>query len=167
MFKKNINKKKVIKFFLLIAIFSLFYYYGVGIKDYLAWEKTKSAIAASSLPWQDAGKITLIKEPCVLDTPTIAPVTCESSCPNVTTAVGTLCASYIEINTESQKGTLFIAAPITTIYKGGGSHPVAGMKYIAGGMTNASPYVIGIPSSMGSTVQRLVDSFKVFIASVK
>lgn len=101
--------------------------------------------AASAMPWQDGGEITMVNEPCVLDTPLIAPVTC-SHCPFVSVALGSQCEFYIELVLQSQHGTQFMAVPITFDgYRGGGIHPRAGTQYIAGCSSNIVPWVIGIP----------------------
>lgn len=160
-----LTKKRTIWLIAGIAIISLILLIIPGIVDYLDYQK--AVRAAGGMPWQDGGKITMVREPCVLDTPAIFPTTCAISCPLVTGALGTACAGYIEIDTTGQLGTTFIAAPIGFVYKGGGTHPVAGMQFITGGATNISPWVIGIPGASASRIQKLVDSFKVIIAGFR
>lgn len=163
-----LTKKRIIWLIAGIAIISLILLIVPGIVDYLDYQKAVEA--AGGMPWQDGGKITMVGShvlvggPCVLDTPATSPTTCAISCPLVTGALGPACAGYIEIDTVGQLGTTFIAAPIGFVYKGGGAHPVAGMQFIAGGATNISPWVIGIPGASASRIQKLVDSFKVIIA---
>ncbi|MBU4256876.1 hypothetical protein KKC04_00500 [Patescibacteria group bacterium] len=157
-----LTKKRIIWLIAGIAIISLILLIIPGIVDYLDYQKAVEA--AGGMPWQDGGKITIVREPCVLDTPATSPTTCAISCPLVTGALGPACTGYIEIDTVGQLGTTFIAAPIGFVYKGGGAHPVAGMQFIAGGATNISPWVIGIPGASASRIQKLVDSFKVIIA---
>ena len=98
----------------------------------------------------------------MLDTPTIAPVTC-SACP----LLGTLCVGKIQLTTKSQYGTLFIAAPVGFKYGGGGTYPTAGMSYLAGGVSNILPWVIAIPSSAGARIQKIIDWFDYGIASFR
>ena len=111
----------------------------------------------------------MVREPCVLDTPPppATPILCGLSCPLVTFAVGGACIGYIEIITAGQKGTPFIAAPISFVYKGGGTHPAPGMSFLAGGSSNAMPWVIGIPSMAASRTQKLVDAANYMIALFK
>lgn len=108
-------------------------------------ELKKVAKAAAGMPWQDGGIITMVREPCVLDTPAIDPVECGISCPLVTSVYHTACVNYIEIDVQSQFGTTFIAAPVGFQYRGGGAHPRAGIQYIAGGASNVTPWIIAIP----------------------
>jgi hypothetical protein len=157
-----IAKKRIIWLIAGIAIISLILLVIPGIVDYFNYQSAVEA--AGSMPWQDGGKITMVREPCVLDTPPPAPTTCAISCPLVTGALGTACAGYIEIDTIGQLGTTFIAAPIGFVYKGGGAHPIAGMQFIAGGASNINPWVIGIPKGVASRIQILADAFKVIIA---
>ncbi|MDP3043249.1 MAG: hypothetical protein Q8N21_02515 [bacterium] len=163
-----IAKKRIIWLIAGIAIISLILLVIPGIVDYFNYQSAVEA--AGSMPWQDGGKITMVGShvlvggPCVLDTPASSPTTCAISCPLVTGALGTACAGYIEIDIIGQLGTTFIAAPIGFVYKGGGAYPVEGMQFIAGGATNISPWVIGIPGASASRIQKLVDSFKVIIA---
>lgn len=140
-------------------------YLGPGVVDYIKFKNV--AESAGGMPWQDGGRITMVRQPCILDTPTIDPVTCAASCPLVTKDLGTLCTGYIEIDTQSQQGTINIDAPIGFMYKGGGTMPTAGMSYIAGGASNAIPWVIGIPSSAGARIQKIIDWFDYGIASFK
>ncbi len=136
-----------------------------GIFNYLEYQKTVKAIGG--MPWQDGGIITMVREPCVLDTPQNAPTTCAVSCPLVTSIYGSACTGYIELDTQSQFGTMFIAVPLGFLYKGGGTHPSPGMQYIAGGASNAMPWVIGIPGASASRIQKMVDIFKYIIVGFK
>ncbi len=137
----------------------------LGIFDYLEYKKAAKAVGG--MPWQDGGTITMVREPCVLDTPANAPTTCAISCPMVTSVYGSACINYIEIDTQSQYGTTFIAAPVGFVYSGGGTHPSPGMQYIAGGSSNVMPWVIGIPGASVSRIQSLVNAFKYIIAGFK
>lgn len=160
--------KNVKKIILLIAIFIItasFVYLGPGAVDYINFRNIAKSVGG--MPWQDGGQITMVKMPCILDTPAIDPVTCAASCPLVTFAWGTACTAYIEIDTTSQFGTIFIAAPTGFVYQGGGTFPTAGMQYIAGGASNAIPWVIGIPGASASRIQKLVDGVKYVIAGFK
>ncbi len=160
----TITKKKII---LITSIFimAILFWLVPGIFDYLEYKKTVEAVGG--MPWQDGGIITMVREPCVLDTPQIAPTTCAASCPMVTSVYGSACTGYIEIDTQSQHGTTFIAAPINFVYRGGGMHPMVGMQYIAGGASNAIPWVIGIPGASASRIQKLVNVFKYIISGFK
>lgn len=163
------NKKKIFLYTLGLVFAGLLLFIGNGVADLIKWNKTKEAIAGGGLcdMWCDAGKISLVRELCVLDTPASDPVTCAISCPLVTGAVGPACVDYIELDLASQLGTAFIGVPLQFVYKGGGSHPVAGMDYIAGGTSNISPVDIGIPSTAAFRTQKLIDKFKIVLASFK
>lgn len=160
-----LTKKRIIWLIAGIAIISLILLIIPGIVDYLDYQKAVEA--AGGMPWQDGGKITTVRKLCVLDTPATSPTTCAISCPLVTGALGPACTGYIEIDIMGQLGTTFIAAPIGFVYKGGGAYPVEGMQFIAGGATNITPWVIGIPGGVAGRIQILVDSFKVIIAGFK
>jgi len=125
------------------------------------------ARAVSALPWQDGGTITLVREPCVLDTPANAPTTCGVSCPLVSAVYGSACVNFIELDVVSQLGTNFIAAPIEFAYRGGGVHPAAGMQYMAGGASPAIPWVIGIPGVAYEKTTRLAQATDYIIAVIK
>jgi len=141
------TKKKILIIIISVLVLgSLGYFYAPKAADYYEWRQVVKA--AGSMPWQDGGTIIMVREPCVLDTPAVSPTTCAISCPLVTGAVGTLCTGYIEIDTASQMGTTFIAAPVGFVYKGGGTHPAPGMQFIAGGVSNIQPWVIGIPGGI-------------------
>jgi hypothetical protein len=140
-------------------------YLGPGIVDYINFKNV--AESAGGMPAQDAGRIVMVKQPCILDTPASAPATCAASCPLVTSALASACTGYIELDTQSQQGTVFIAAPIGFIYKGGGKMPTAGMQYIYGGASNAIPWVIGIPSVAALRTQKIIDWFDYAIASFR
>ncbi|MBA3047921.1 hypothetical protein KKC83_05130 [Patescibacteria group bacterium] len=159
-----IKKKKIwLAAGVIAACFAI--YMAIGVFDYL--EYRNAAIASGSMPAQDGGRITMVREPCILDTPANVPTTCAVSCPLVTTAVGTLCTGYIEIDTTGQLGTTFIAAPTGFVYKGGGTHPTAGMDFLYGGASNALPWVIGIPSKAASRTQKLVGVFNFVMAGFR
>jgi hypothetical protein len=176
-----IKKKKI---YLIISVFfiSFIIFLMPGIIDYLEYEQVASAVGG--MPWQGGGTITLVREPCILDTPANAPTTCAISCPLVTSVWGPACIGYIEIDTNPQlvmedgeikeidkaqlaglgAGATFIAAPIGFIYRGGGTHPVAGMQYLVGGASNAQPWVIGIPGATAMKIKKVVDWFDYAIA---
>jgi len=158
-------KKKIIITLTAGLTVGIIFYFGIGIFDYLEYRSV--AEASTGMPAQDGGKISLVREPCILDTPASDPVTCAISCPMVTSAVGTACTGYIELDTVGQHGTPFIAAPVGFVYRGGGTHPTAGMDFLYGGASNIAPYVIGIPGVAASRVQKLVDVFKYVIAGFK
>lgn len=139
-------------------------YLGLGVVDFISFKTI--AKSAGGMPWQDGGKITKVRKPCVLDTPEIDPIAC-SYCPLVTKDWGSACAGFIELDTQSQMGTINIDAPIGFVYGGGGTMPAAGMSYIAGGVSGAIPWVIGIPSSPGAKIQKIIDWFDYGIASFK
>lgn len=158
-------KKRIIWTIVSVIVVSLVAYVGIGVFDYLEYRNV--AISSGGMPAQDGGKITIVKEPCILDTPASSPTTCAISCPLVTGAVGTLCTGYIEIDTTGQLGTTFIAAPVGFVYLGGGTHPTAGMDFLYGGSSNIQPWVIGIPSKAASRVEKLVDVFDYIIAGFR
>lgn len=160
MFNKNRLMKITGILFIILVV-----YFGSSITDYFKF--TKIADSASGLPVQDAGKITFVREPCILDTPAIDPVNCLVSCPLVTLVWESACVNFIELDTISQHGTEFISSPVEMVYRGGGTHPVAGMSYIFGGASNAIPWVIGIPSAGASRIQKLVDIYNFIIAGFK
>jgi len=159
------TKKKIIWAIVSIIIVGSILLIIPGIISYLDYRGVVKAV--SSMPWQDGGTITAVREPCVLDTPPTDPVECGISCPQVTSVYGSACVDYIEIVTNSQHGTAFIAAPVGFIYKGGGTHPVANMQFIAGGASNVQPWIIGIPGAVASRIQKLVDWFDFIIAGKK
>ena len=158
-------KRRKIIWFIATVVTVVIFFFTWGALDYYKFSKIAKSVGG--LPWQDGGTITMVRQPCVLDTPAIAPVTCAVSCPLVTSAWGSACIGYIELDTTSQFGTIFIAAPIGFVYQGGGTMPVAGMQYIAGGASNAIPWVIGIPGSVASRWQKVVNWFDVIIAGFK
>ena len=132
------------KFFLSLALSS------VVLSGVVFWQNKnnlmlKVADAAGGMPWQDGGIITKVMPQCILDTPANAPTTCGISCPFVSSVYASACVGYIEVLTQSQHGTQFLAVPVGFMYSGGGSFPRAGQQYIAGGASNAMPWVIGIP----------------------
>jgi len=138
------SKKRNIYLSGLVVLFCLIVYFCTPrVYYYFVWRQV--AEAAGGMPWQDAGKIVAVREPCILDSPPNAPTTCAISCPQVTAVYGPACVNFIEIDVISQKGATFIAAPIIFEYKGGGTHPMPGTQYIAGGSSPAQPWVIGIP----------------------
>lgn len=154
MFQKK-NTRKIIfilSFALLIFIGYLFFSY---------WQWRKEAKAVSAMPWQDGGVITMVREPCIWDTPCAAGLCppCAVSCPLVSAAYGPACVNFIELDTVSQHGTPFIAAPLTQVYLGGGTHPVDGMQYLAGGASPAHPWVIAIPGPLASRLEKVKDFF--------
>ena len=162
----KLNKKKIVRFSILAIVICFLVYVGFGIADYLEYKSVVKASAGMS--WQDGGKISMVREPCVLDTPASDPVVCGISCPLVTSVWGSGCVGYIEIDTVGQLGTTFISAPVGFVYSGGGAHPRAGMDFIAGGATNAMPWVIGIPGYAANNIDKIVDWFdKYIIASFK
>jgi hypothetical protein len=157
--------KKIIWLVALAVIMVSVGYLGVGVMDYISFKKVVES--AGGMPAQDGGRITMVKQPCILDTPATSPTTCAISCPLVTSALGTACISYIEIDTQSQKGTPFLAAPIGYFYRGGGTYPIAGMQYVYGGASNAIPWVIGIPSAPGARIQKIINWYDYGIAAIK
>jgi hypothetical protein len=130
------TKKRIIW---LVIIISLILLIIPGIIDYFEYRSVVKAV--SSMPWQDGGEITMVREPCILDTPAI--------------------------DTVGQLGTTFMAAPIGFVYRGGGTHPTAGMQFLAGGSTNAQPWVIGIPGKSAIRIQKVADWFNYMIAGFK
>ena len=133
--------------------------------DYVKWNNFVNA----STGMEDGGKIAFVHEPCVIDSPPSDPVVCGISCPLATKAWGSACAGHIQIDVQSQLGTVFLAPIVGFVYKGGGTHPVAGTDYLYAG-TPAAPWVIGIPGVRANRIQKLVDAFedfKVFIAGKK
>ena len=160
--KKKISLSVFGIIFIAVGIFIM-----QGIFDYFDYRKAVQA--ASAMPWQDGGVITLVRPLCILDSPPppAVPVTCAISCPLATLALGPTCVSAIEIDVQGQNGSTFIAAPIGFIYKGGGVYPKVGDQFIAGGSSPANPWIIGIPGSSISRIQKLVDSFKLIIAGIK
>lgn len=125
-----------------IAALALFGWYRQGVAD--DWRAV--AQAAGTMPWQDGGTITLVRE-CVLDTPPppTGPFECGISCPFVTSVYHTACPGYIQLDVQSQYGTQFIAVPRGFTYQGGGTYPRAGQQFLVGGASPAVPLVIGIP----------------------
>ena len=158
-------KKRIIWTIVSVIVVSLVAYVGIGVFDYLEYRNV--AISSGGMPAQDGGKITIVKEPCILDTPASSPTTCAISCPLVTGAVGTLCTGYIEIDTTGQLGTTFIAAPVGFVYLGGGTHPTAGMDFLYGGSSNIQPWVIGIPSASAIKIKKVIDWFDFIIAGFR
>jgi len=161
----KIFKNKYLMSLFLILFVSFSYYIGGGIIDYIKWNNYVKA----STGLEDGGKITMVHEPCIIDSPPSDPVVCGISCPLATEAWGSACAGHIQIDVASQKGTVFLAPPVGFVYKGGGTHPVAGMDYLYAG-TPATPWVIGIPGPRASRIQKLVNIYndvKVFIAGKK
>lgn len=136
------------------------YIVGITVFQYIEFNNTAKAIGG--LPWQDGGRITMVKF-CVLDTPMPYPTTCEISCPFVTSSYGTGCIAYNEILVQAQKGTQYIAAPKAFVYSGGGSFPASGMDFVAGGSTNAMPWVIGIPGLALNNAQKIKNWFNTYI----
>jgi hypothetical protein len=157
--------KKTIWLMTIVILVAGIIYIALGVIDFVGFKKTVES--AGGMPAMDGGKITMVRQPCILDTPATSPTTCAISCPLVTSALGPACVSYIEIDTMSQKGTIFIAAPISFIYRGGGARPTPGMQYIYGGASNVVPYVIGIPSSPGARIQKIYDWLGYALASFK
>lgn len=157
-------KKRILFIFVgLIVIAS-----GYLMIDYYRWGKFIREInAEGSCATQDGGKITMVRQPCILDTPATEPVNCAASCPLVTSVFETACTGYIELDTQSQLGTTFLAVPTGFVYKGGGTTPTAGMQYIYCGSSNAYPWVIGIPGVAKNNTDRLFDWLKVIIAGFK
>ena len=137
------DKRKLIIILSLLILVSAGYFFTPQVINYFKWQQAVEA--ASAMPWQDGGTITMVREPCVLDTPATSPVTCGISCPLVSSVYGSACTGYIEIDVQSQFGTTFLAVPVSFQYRGGGTHPRAGTQYISGGASNAMPWVIGIP----------------------
>ncbi|MBL7058067.1 hypothetical protein ISS03_01900 [Patescibacteria group bacterium] len=136
--------KKIIFYTLIVAFLSPIVYFGAPIvAQKYTWYNV--AQAASLFPWQDGGVITVVYPPCVLDTPANAPTTCAISCPLVTTAYASDCVKYTQIDVKGQKGTMFLAVPLGFVYRGGGTVPAPGMQFIAAGISNILPKVIGIP----------------------
>ena len=148
-----------------MVFIGLLIFIGSGFVDYLEYRSV--AEAAGAMPWQDGGTISMVRMPCVLDTPVIAPTTCAISCPLVTSVLATACAGYIEIDTTGQLGTMFIAAPIGFKYQGGGTFPKAGDKFLTGGSSNIMPWVIGIPGPVASRIDKIVKWFDFIIAGKK
>ncbi|MCK5061603.1 hypothetical protein KAR28_03560 [Candidatus Parcubacteria bacterium] len=161
------NKKRIIWFFVIFFVLGFVGYFGVGVFDYLEIVKIEKAIAGGGCPGMDGGRISLVREPCILDTPASNPTTCGISCPMATTAWGPACVNYIEVNTTGQLGTIFLTPPIGFVYSGGGTHPTAGMDFLYCGASNAIPWVIGIPGVAASRTKKLVDTFKFIVAGFK
>lgn len=163
-----ISKNKIIWLAAAIIIIGGIAYAGIGIFEYVQFKRdfAKAAEAAGGCPWQDGGTITIVRMPCILDFPLspLVPTHCTYSCPMVTSIWQTACAGYIEIDTQGQLGTTFIAAPIGFKYSGGGTFPKAGDQFLACGASNAIPWVIGIPGASASRIQKLVNAFKFIIA---
>ena len=159
------SKKRIIWLVVGVVVVSFVVYVGTGIFDYLEYRSVVRA--TGGMPAQDGGKITMVREPCILDTPASSPTTCAVSCPLVTGAVGTLCTGYIEIDTTGQLGTTFIAAPVGFTYLGGGTHPTANMDFLYGGASNIQPWVIGIPSASAMRIQKVIDWFDFIIAGFR
>ncbi|MDP3900407.1 MAG: hypothetical protein Q8Q23_04990 [bacterium] len=139
--------KKITIFIIITAILIIAgFLLAPRIAAYYEWQNVVEA--ASAMPWQDGGTITMVNEPCILDTPPppATPVTC-SHCPFVSASVAPgQCEFYIELVQQSQHGTQFMAVPVAFDgYRGGGTHPRAGTQYIAGGASNVVPWIIGIP----------------------
>jgi len=162
-----LNKKKIIWSLIIILLVSIVIYFSWSLVDYYNFKKVAKSVGG--MPWQDGGTITMVRQPCVWDTPCPTGVCppCTVSCPFVSVVWGPACTVYIEIDTVGQFGTTFIAAPIGFIYRGGGAFPVAGMQFLAGGASNAIPWVIGIPSAAASRIQKLVDAFNFIITGFK
>ena len=159
------TKKRIIWTIVSLIAISLILLITPGIIDYFEYRSVVKAV--SSMPWQDGGEITMVREPCILDTPATSPTTCAISCPLVTSVLGPACIGYIEIDTVGQLGTTFIAAPIGFVYQGGGTHPVAGMQFLAGGASNIQPWVIAIPGKFTTRTQKVIDWFDYVIAGFK
>ena len=158
-------KKKTIYLIILVCIISFIIFLIPGVIDYLEFKQVAKAVGG--MPWQEGGTITMVREPCILDTPATSPTTCAISCPLVTSVWGPACMGYIEIDTVGQYGTPFIAAPVGFVYQGGGTHPTAGMQFLVGGASNAQPWVIGIPGATAIKIQKIVDWFNYVIAGFK
>ena len=62
------------------------------IAAYYEWQSI--AEAASAFPWVDGGKIVRVTPVCLLDTPIIAPVSCDTSCPLLSPALKALCCRF-------------------------------------------------------------------------
>lgn len=146
---------------LILIFFIIFGLVCWGGFDY--WNFNKVAKAVGSMPWQDGGIINKVVPKCILDTPAILPTTCAISCPGVTSIYGTGCVGYVEIMTQSQYGTAFLAVPTGFKYGGGGTQPMPGMQYVAGGASNVTPWVIGIPGGVAYKVQQTKNWFNKFI----
>lgn len=193
----TITRKKIILFVCGIVFIAIGVFVAMGIFDYLDYRKTVQA--ASAMPWQDGGVITKVMPQCILDTPAVAPVTCQTSCPLLTPilaaactapiktalacisvsgpgpcaasiAVATACIgcfNFTELTVTSQHGTQVLGVPVGYVYKGGGTFPKIEDQYIAGGSSNVSPWVIGIPGVAASRTQKIADTFKLIIAGIK
>lgn len=123
------------------ALAAFGWYRGVALNE---WQTV--AHAAGTMPWQDGGTITMVRE-CVLDTPPppTGPFECGISCPFVTSVYHTACPGYIQLDVQAQRGTQFIAVPRGFTYQGGGAYPRSGQQFLVGGASPALPWVIGIP----------------------
>ncbi|RLC37252.1 hypothetical protein DRH27_04050 [Candidatus Falkowbacteria bacterium] len=135
----------------------------VGYVVFQYIEFNNVAKAVGGMPWQDGGKISMVRPVCILDTPMPYPTTCAISCPLVTSAYGTACMAYMEIDTVGQKGTTFMAVPKGFVFSGGGSFPTTGMDFVAGGSTNALPWVIGIPGLAVNNIEKIKNWFDKYI----
>ncbi|MEK7097738.1 MAG: hypothetical protein AAB906_02730 [Patescibacteria group bacterium] len=159
------TKKKIILSVFAIIIVGIAVFAAHGILGYFGYRK--AAEASASMPWQDAGTITYYMPQCVLDTPATSPTTCAISCPLSVTALASACVGYSELWVTGQNGTTYIDVPIGFVYSGGGTVPAVGMSFIAGGSSNVSPWVIGIPGASASRIQKLADAFKFIIATIR
>lgn len=161
---KPVKKKIVLSVFVIVIVgIAIFIVQDVfGYLDY-----RKAAEASASMPWQDAGTITYYMPQCVLDTPATSPTTCAISCPLSVTALASACVGYSELWVTGQNGTTYIDVPIGFVYSGGGTVPTVGMSFIAGGSSNVSPWVIGIPGASASRIQKLADAFNMIIAGMR
>lgn len=115
-------------------------------RDFSAGFDAATVEAVGGMPWSDGGRITMVRQPCVWDTPcqtgTCPP--CTVSCPLVSSMYGPACTGYIEIDTTGVKGTYFIAAPLAFANYKGSPYPAPGMNFLAGGASNVLPWVIGL-----------------------
>lgn len=109
---------------------------------------SRTAQAASGLPWQFGGTVIKYQPACVLDNPG---GTCELSCFNCSKMVGQKCNLYQEIvyapalgsDPTVPPGT--VCVPVETAastYKGG--IPSPGAQILGGGAAPISPWVIGV-----------------------
>jgi len=165
--KKSFKKNIVWSIIWIFFVSSGFLFTRIA-SDIISWNNFKEAVAAGGCPWQDGGTITIVREPCILDTPPppATPTSCTASCPN-TTSWATACVGYIELDTSSQLGTIFITPTTAFVYSGGGVHPKAGDQYLACGASNLIPWYIGIPGPSAKRYEKIKNLFNNFIIAGK
>ena len=137
---------------------------GYVVFQYIEFNNTAKAVGG--LPWQDGGVFSSVVLSCAMcyDQYTM----CAECCPFATEYYDELCLHYSEMLVVSQYNSVFMLAPVGFPYSGGGTVPRPGMQFIAGGSTNAMPWIIGIPGLAVNNIDKVKNWFnKNIIAGFK